>query len=121
MTLNDLGDPTIWRLVQGGAGERRQGLRALDEIKIIDADMSWCVIAVVAAATENGASIGIVKKLDLPVRNMALPETETHKVAYSGRFYVVLSKRTGLPANSVSYLSAAEATNVMHAMNPRVA
>jgi hypothetical protein len=121
MGLDALGDPGIWKLVQGGAGERRQGFRQLDDLKIIDADMNWCVLAVVAAATENGASIGIAKKLDLPQRNMILPETETHKIAYSGRYYIIVLKRTGQPANSVSYISLAEATNTMHAMTPRVA
>jgi hypothetical protein len=118
MVLQDLDDPRVWRNVQG-FGSARSGLRPLDRLSIIDFDMTFLVEARVCSATEEGASISIIKKVDLPQRNMNLPEIETHRLAYSGRAYVVVNKKTGRPVGA-HYVSLAEATRALYAQAPKL-
>jgi hypothetical protein len=114
-TLNDLGDTKIWATIQGGSA----AFRVLDRLTICDFEMTFLVEARVVAATDGGASLAIMGKKDMPARDQGLPEIEGWRLAYHGRGYVVVNKRSGATSGMI-YTSRMEATRALFNMAPKI-
>lgn len=114
-SLQDLDDPKIWKQVQGGATP----FRTLDRLNIVDFELTWYVMAIVAAATDGGAAISIIKKCNLPARDQNLPSIEDWRVAFHGRGFAVVNKLRG-HNTGIIFSSLSEATAAMYRQVPRI-
>jgi hypothetical protein len=103
-TLQDLNEPTLWRLVQG---DPRKALCRLDRVAIIDHGETWLAEAVVSGATGQGVTLAGVKKTDLPPRTEVLLETEDYRTAFVGSGYATLRKKDGQIMTPVTLSKAA--------------
>src|SRR4029077_5219794 len=113
----DLGEPSIWKTIQGG----NSPVRVLDRLCLVDQELSFLVEARVAAAGPEGASLAIIKKVDMPQRTEQLPATERWRLVFWGRGFRVVNKATGQPApGDIGYTSLREAVAALYAMEPRL-
>jgi hypothetical protein len=113
----DIAEPSIWKTVQGG----NSPVRVLDRPCIVDQELSFLVEARVAAAGPEGASLAIIKKVDMPQRTEQLHSTEKWRLVFWGRGFRVVNKANGQPApGDIGYTSFREVVAALYAMEPRI-
>jgi hypothetical protein len=74
----------------------------------------------VAGATQSGASLAIVKKIDLEKRTQDLPQIENWRIEIAGRGYQVINKATHAPHGDI-HMSLDVAKSVLFSMVPKAA
>jgi hypothetical protein len=120
-TVADLNEnPDLFRLVQNSSVR----LRRFDKLRIFDFDETWMVETIVVEATDRGVTLPAtasgLRKLDLPPRNLALPEDDLYRVTWVGNGFRVTRKRDGQRMGDVHATIHAAARH-METLRPRAA
>jgi hypothetical protein len=90
LVADDLKEPAIWKKVQQN---RMKSLRKLDRLLLVTDDESAMFEAVVAAASNEAATLAGIKRTELVSRHGALFSDANYRVAWAGTGFSVIRKR----------------------------
>lgn len=113
---DDLRTPGIWRLVQQNP---QVALVKLDHILVLGYREDWYAQAIVSHATNAEAHLVILRTGSFREDHEQLYADDRFQVVWDGASYRVIEKRSGQPASSTGWHTAALAENHAKSLHPK--